>query len=344
MKSWSTFRSSSDIEARASAWIARRDAGMSPAETVEFARWAAEPRHAEVLAQHEQAWKIFDRPVSAGQGQALAGEFRARFARRRQRRTTVAAGCLASLFITGVLWRATLYEKAAPAPVANVAVVQPEKQVLPDGTIVELRPGAEIAVDYSGAFRRVSLRKGEAHYDVKKDATRPFIVQVAGVEVRAVGTAFSVELGTQTLAVLVTEGQVAVSAPEQTGSGKNTTADTSIAPLGLVDADHRLVIELAANTGSPPMIKPVDASEVAERLAWRAPRLEFTGTPLADAVALMNRYNQVKLVIADPVIAGLEVSGYFRADNYETFLHLIEQGLRLKSERVGHQILLRRAP
>jgi transmembrane sensor len=114
--------------------------------------------------------------------------------------------------------------------------------------------------------------------------------------------------------------------------------------LGLVDADHRLVVELAAESATRPVIVPVNSAEVAERLAWRAPRLEFTGAPLAEAVALMNRYNQVKFTIDDPSLASLEVSGYFRADNYETFLHLIEQGLGLKSERSGERIILRRAP
>jgi transmembrane sensor len=335
---------SPDVEATASAWIARRDAGMSPAEAEAFARWAADPRHAEVLARHEQTWRIFDRPVNSGQAPALADEFRARFAQRHRRRITFALASLATVFVVGFAWRQSLRESSPAAPDGNIAVVVPEKRVLPDGTIVELRRGAEIAVDYSGAFRRVSLRKGEAHYDVKEDASRPFVVEAAGVEVRAVGTAFSVDLNTQTVAVLVTEGQVAVRDTARAASGQTGSLLRADAALKLVDAAHRLVVELAPKTTSPPVVKPVDASEVAELLAWRAPRFEFTGTPLAEAVALMNRHNVVQLVIVDPAIAGLEVSGYFRADNDETFLRLIEQGLGLKSERDGHKVLLRRAP
>ena len=47
-----------DPEAAASAWIARRDAGLSDSEAAEFSRWAAEPQHARALARHDQAWQL----------------------------------------------------------------------------------------------------------------------------------------------------------------------------------------------------------------------------------------------------------------------------------------------
>jgi transmembrane sensor len=356
------FPSTSDIEAAASAWIARRDAGMTEAENAEFMRWAADPRHAAVLARHEQTWKIFDRPVNAGQGRALADEFRARFARqRRRRRATTTLAAVWCLFMVGFAWRWTVLEQTEPTHPAsggNAVVVLPETRTLPDGTVVELKSGAEIEIDYSGKFRRVYLRKGEAHYQVRENAARPFIVDVAGVKVRALGTAFSVELGPQAVAVLVTEGQVAVGSDvshqksavsagnneDPTDRMRSPTSD--LRPLSSdlrVNAGHRLVVELTAEVAPHPVVVPVTAPEVAERLAWRAPRLEFTGAPLAEAIALMNRYNRVQFVIDDPALRSLEVSGYFRADNHETFLRLIEQGFGLESERDGERILLRKA-
>jgi transmembrane sensor len=192
MKSSFMFPATSDLEATASAWIARRDAGMTPAESAEFIRWAADPRHAAILAQHEQTWRIFDRPTNAGQGRALADEFRARFAgRHRQRRAIAAVAAVSCLLIAGIAWRPPFPEKTTAAPAGNAVVVLPENRVLPDGTIVELKSGAEIAIDYNGEFRRVYLRKGEAHFQVTENTARPFIVDVAGIEVRAVGTAFS---------------------------------------------------------------------------------------------------------------------------------------------------------
>jgi transmembrane sensor len=368
----------SDVEAAASAWIARRDAGMTALEEAEFTRWAALPRHAAALARHEATWRIFNRPLSAGQGHALADEFRARFARQRRRRVAATLSAVSCLLMAGFVWRSAFSERAESAPGAIAVVVLPEKRTLPDGSLVELKSGAEIAVDYSGEFRRVSLLKGETHYQVAEDAARPFIVEVAGVEVRAVGTAFSVELGRKSVAILVTEGRVAVAAGrmaedgsqttevgDQTSEIRSETSDgtlhphsagahserrplTSSLPYSLapwyLDAGSRLVVDLSPEAAAPPVAVPVSAPEIAQSLAWRAPRLEFSAAPLAEAISLMNRYNRTQFVITDPSLAALEVSGYFRADNHETFLGLIEQGLGLKSERHGDTIILRKAP
>jgi transmembrane sensor len=83
-----------------------------------------------------------------------------------------------------------------------------ERLALPDGSRVELKDGSEVVVQYSASERRVKLTGGEAHFTVWKDKTRPFIVNAAGVEVRAVGTAFNVRLEAKSVEVLVTEGRV----------------------------------------------------------------------------------------------------------------------------------------
>lgn len=335
-------RLGAEIEAAASSWVAKRDAGMTFAEEAEFAHWMADGRNAEALKRHEATWSLFDRPVKAGQGAALAAQFRERFRKRRRRRVVALASTITCLLLGGLAWRwaAPMGEHAVPV---RSIVVAPERRTLPDGSVVELNVGAEISVDFSGPNRRVSLRRGEAHYEVAKDPNRPFIVEVGGVEVRAVGTAFSVELGKQAVAILVTEGTVAVDA--SLPPTKIVGAPVEAAPhgLGLVDAGNRLVVDLSPEAVSRSRLDPISPKETAERLAWRAPRLEFFGAPLAEAVAQMNRYNKIQFVVEDPAVGSLEVSGYFRADNYALFLELIEQGLSLKSERKGDTIYLHKA-
>src|SRR5690606_39177778 len=96
------------------------------------------------------------------------------------------------------------------APGASSIVSLPDRSVLADGSVVELRPGAQIAVDFTDQVRRLTLISGEAHFQVSKDPTRPSVVAAAGIEVRAVGTAFFVELAAATVEVVVTEGSVAI--------------------------------------------------------------------------------------------------------------------------------------
>ncbi|MBI4625960.1 MAG: FecR domain-containing protein, partial [Verrucomicrobia bacterium] len=250
--------SPSDFEVAASAWIARRDAGMTPDETEEFMRWKAVPAHAFALARHEKTWSFFERPAQIGQGASLVHEVRLRVARRRRRRAGAALAAAAALMVAGFVLRGPSPATAPLAsPVAPTAVVLlPETRILPDGSKAELRPGADLVVEFTRYVRRLSLRKGEAHFQVTKDPDRPFVVAVSGVEVRAIGTAFAVELNHTAVAVLVTEGRVKVDrfagpAGGTVPRGGPTPAAAPPLTLGSVDAGNRLVVELASASGLP---------------------------------------------------------------------------------------------
>lgn len=338
-----------DIEAAASAWIARRDAGMTLKEAEEFRCWKANPTHARALARHENTWSFFERASETGDGANLVREVRVRVARRRRKQMGAVAAVASALVVAGlVLWRSVGPTVPSASPLAATAVVlRPETRVLPDGSIVELKPGADLALEFTRHDRRISLRRGEAHFQVTKDPDRPFVVAAAGVEVRAIGTAFAVEMDQVTVAVLVTEGRVAVdrtAVPAQRLATSEVVVPEPARPgtLGAVDAGNRLVVEIGSSAAAPAIV-PISAQEAAERLVWRAPRLEFTGARLADAVALINRHNKVQLEIDDSAIADLEISGFFRSDNMATFLHLLERGLGVTSHLRGDTVGLRKA-
>ncbi|MDR2284720.1 MAG: FecR domain-containing protein [Sphingobacterium sp.] len=81
---------------------------------------------------------------------------------------------------------------------------------LSDGSKVWLSP--ESKVEYLSAFsaseRRVKLQ-GEAFFEVAKDPAKPFIVEVDGLEIKALGTAFSVRNYTEDAPqVVLTEGRL----------------------------------------------------------------------------------------------------------------------------------------
>ena len=326
------------IDAAASHWLARRDAGLTEDERREFNRWASDPRHASALSRHAQAWALLDRPSAHGTADAMIAELGQR-ARHRQRRRR--AWAIAGAF--GVILAAIGFQKldSIPAPQSLVAsttqaiTVWPKTRTLPDGSVVELRSGAQISVLFNEVSRRVVLQRGMAHFQVREDKSRPFVVVAQGIEVRAVGTVFAVQLETAQVDVLVTEGRVAVekTSPQATATG-------AVQPLALVDAGNRVVVATGKEQELKAVVTPLAETETKERLAWRATRLEFTGTPLAQAVTMMNRFNQVQFVISDPALAEMEVSGLFRADNTDAFLLLLEGSLDLKSRREGDRIVL----
>ncbi len=360
-----------EIAAVAARWVARRDAGLSAEEQAEFERWlTADARHSPALAHFSEVLSVFDRPRRSDVAAVVIREMdaRARRLRRHRLQAASAAATLVAIVVSIGLWSGS--HRVGPITgqlPAGAVAYQPERRVLPDGSIVELRDGAKIAVNLSPSLRQIELQLGEAHFQVAKDAGRPFIVKAGGIEVRAVGTAFSVQLGSRAVEVLVTEGRVALDTPaERPASASHALpASTSekteplaskrrASPLdGLnIDAGNRVVVEVTPQTMIAPIVLAVSIDEVAERLAWRNPRLEFSGTPLREAVALMNRSigaqtdsTRLRLVI-DPASRTLmeeRVSGTFRADNPALFARMLEKSLGVQVERRGtNEIVLRK--
>lgn len=339
MASKNTVISSPVLDA-AAAWLARRDIGFSSSEQSQFETWcAADPNHAAAVARLERSWSAMDRPLRAGAADEVLHGLETKARDRRRRRVRASAASAFVLMVAGLLW----YAPHRPATVSQPSgiVLVPAHRILSDGTKVELKGSASIAVEFTTAQRRVTLTQGEAHFQVTKDAARPFIVAVDGIEVRAVGTAFAVDRQSQRVEILVTEGRVAV-APRVVSAHAPDIAVPSPSSTFL-NAGESVAIALESSRAIAP-VSAVAAEEIAERLAWRSPRLEFTGTPLAEAVKLMNLHNRVQFVIEDASITKELVSGLFRADRTEGFIQALETGFGIEAERRGeNDIVLRRA-
>jgi len=251
--------------------------------------------------------------VSSGAAGEVVRHVEARRRRRVRRRIAGVAG-IACLGLVGA-WlfpRAPATLAIPPIAAVSTVVVAPETRTLADGSILELRPGAEIRVEYGPSSRRVVLRAGEVHFQVTKDAARPFVVVASGVEVRAVGTAFSVDLGKRAVDVLVTEGRVAVTSPPATVEATPAVA--------MVDAGQGTTVSLeVAGTAA---VRSVPSGERRERLNWRVPLLEFSGTPLAEAIPMFNRHGR-RLLVLDPTLGRLQLSGTLRADDTDSLFILL---------------------
>jgi transmembrane sensor len=259
--------------------------------------------------------------------------------RQRRRRRLAAAGALGVLLAVGTaLWQPARVATERPvAVVQTLAATVPRKEILDDGTIVELRDGARLVVAFTAEIRRVRLVSGEAHFKVAKNPQRPFVVEAGGIDVRAVGTAFGVQLSAQAVEILVTEGRVVVEKPAEATS---TEAAPRAHSFGRVDAGNKIIVEFTRPLALVPVV-PVTPSEIDERLAWRAPRLELNATPLAQALTFFNQHSGVRLTLADPEIGKLELSGSIRADNAEPLLHLLRHEFDLEADRYPGEIILR---
>lgn len=325
------------IETTAAQWVARRDAGLTPAEEENFSRWLQEDaRHAAAFTRFDETWLAVSRPRRTGGSLALAGELAA--LRRRRRTRILGAGGIAAvvLLAVGLLWGPRDGRGSAPAA-SRVVLLTPEVQTLPDGSVVELKPGAKIAVEFTAAFRRVRLMQGEAYFAVVKNPARPFVVvAAAGIEMRAVGTAFAVQRSEGSVGLLVTEGRVSVDrspAPGTVATVAPSASTVQPASLVLVDAGHRLEIDSSVPPAGPLQVNPVSADELAERLAWRTRLAEFSGAPLGEVVAFINSHTRARYVIEDAELARVPLSGVFRLEDSAAFVLMLETGFGVQAER-----------
>ena len=330
--------SSQALAEQASLWLARRDRGLTPAEQDDYMQWiVADPRHAEAMMQHAAAFERMMHLYEWQPWHTTEGNPDLFAPRRRVRWWPWAASVvLAAAAAVGLSFIYSWHAPAAPAVTSYLQVN--ERLALPDGSRVELKDGSRIVVQYSDRERRVKLAGGEAQFSVWKDATRPFVVEAGGIEVRAVGTVFNVRLEDRTVAVLVTEGRVKVNREPPAATSGGSVAEVMLA------AGEQTAVPLAVDAvQAAPVVVPATSEQISQSLAWQTPRLQFWETPLAEAVAEFNRLNRFQIVIGDAELGGRLIGGTFRPDNVEGFVRLLETTLDVRSDRRGdHETVLRR--
>lgn len=174
---------------------------------------------------------------------------------------------------------------------------------LADGSRVLVNTDSEVRVDYHQGERGIELIRGEAYFEVAKDPARPFVVRTEGALVRALGTKFTVRRIARETEVVVTEGRVQV-LRDSTASG---------APLAVqVDPGKRAVVS-SAQPG--PQIASIDT---ARATAWTVGNVEFEDAHLAEVIHDVNRYSVTQLVMADPTLTSVRVTGRFRIGDLES--------------------------
>ena len=200
---------------------------------------------------------------------------------------------------------------------------------LPDGSRLRLDTATRAEVTLYRTRREVRLPEGQAVFQVHKDAARPFDVLAGPLKVTVIGTRFSVRhtpgmLDDGGVRVAVEEGRVRVArASAGTHAGRHARTDTGSAsadaPANGADASGAAwsadVIELGAGQqvasdayGRLGSIAQVAAAGIAP---WREGRISFQDTPLSAAIAEFERYGPTGLVIADPEVGALRLTGTF---------------------------------
>jgi transmembrane sensor len=329
------------IRDQAIAWIVRRDRGLSAQETKEFFEWrSADPRNSAAIDRSSWAW----------------GKLQVPGRERRERvftditRVPWAVGAISGMAAAGVIFLGIWSQRPAlpdgPPKTEFVAATFPvTTRVLSDGSTVRLPKGSEITTSFSPQERRVTVSRGDAYFEVTKDARRPFVVVAGQVHVHAVGTAFAVRMKPGDVDVLVTEGIVAIQAEiELAVSGVTKGGTTSLVTAGgvtptivrpptTVIAGQRASVRIAAGEEPQTVVIPLNASELNGLLQGQESLIEFDGATLRMIADQFERRTGAKIDFSDITVGETRLGGSFPPHDLEGFLALLGENYGIKATR-----------
>ncbi len=331
--------SSEVVETMAARWLARQDTGeWTAADQSALENWLEESTaHTVAYVRLEAAWaradryKVLGAGVPAGQvPRPEAFELSAYFSRRGLRQPrhglsrlrALSAGVVVVLGAAVALYLASNRGPDYKTPVGGTASVP-----VADGSHVTLNTDSAIRVLLTSTERHVQLDQGEAYFEVARDPARPFVVSAGTKRVVVLGTKFSVRRLGNNLRVAVTEGKVRIEEqPLLTGAAQSLTM---LAAGNIANTEEGSIL-----------VQRESPAEVEESLSWRSGYLTFRENTLRDAVAEFNRYNSRRMVIEDPAVGDIRLSGRFRTTENDAFVRLLEGGFPIHAERLDHEIIL----
>lgn len=309
--------------AGAAYWLNHRRSGDMTAEDMRaFQVWLdRDPANRAAYEELERMWGALGAAIDDPQIMAAREEDARRVGRRvRLRWAAVAAGVVA--LVGGFVavdrdlplprlpadQRAAFSEQVAHGPTEfRTSIGQRTTVTLPDHSTVTLDTDSVLRVLDSADERLVSLDKGRAFFKVAKDHRRPFVVLADGHRIRALGTAFDVQVGPDKFQVTLVEGRVKVETP----SPKRPDA---------VTAELRPGQRLAVIEDAPKLVQV----DLRTETSWHTGRLTFVRDPLSEAVEEMNRYSDKKIVFRDGKIPDKSIIGVFRAGDVDRFARAVE--------------------
>jgi transmembrane sensor len=213
------------------------------------------------------------------------------------------------------------------------AIGQQQTLSLADGSTIAINTDSQVQVDYSDPLRKIRLLRGDAFFTVAPNTRRPFEVFAANDVVRAVGTAFAVSLQGVELSVTVSKGQVDVATndarPESAGATSAQSPSLSH-PLASLKAGQTATFGRALAIEA----HEISAPELRRRLSWHEGYLVYSGQPLNEVVAEVNRYSPVTLEIADPKLKTLAIGGRFKVGDLEAVCDALQSNFGIRIVRV----------
>lgn len=205
--------------------------------------------------------------------------------------------------VGGSYWWLT--SSIAPAPNYTYVSVLPgnkSKLTLPDGTSVTLNGNSQLRYDVEPKkHREVVLMKGEAYFDVAKDANCPFRVHVNDMQIEVLGTQFNVRLNEDAIETALFSGAVQLSSDSllqdyQLRPGKKSIYRPEAHQITICDNDGL-----------------TDAR-------WKDGYLAFNSLPFSKVLQEIENWYGVKFQLRNQHLANDKLTGAFYKETLESVL------------------------
>ena len=205
-----------------------------------------------------------------------------------------------------VLWQYRLHNDSALA-YTTLAVPAGERMnlILSDGTTVIVNGSSKIAYPekFAAKTRAVTLIEGEAYFDVKHDAAKPFIVTAKGIRINVLGTAFNVRAYSflKNVQVTVTRGKVSVCRPHE--------------PVVMLLPDDQVTVQAAALSTIKAHIRADDYA------GWVHGKYRFDNESLGNVASALESYYKVHIGFAEESIKDIRFTSVFEnTDKFDDLL------------------------
>lgn len=234
-----------------------------------------------------------------------------------------AAVALLVMLGAGTFGIITLIQKGLQMTVVSSGTNDQTQITLPDGSRVFLNAGTKLtyARNFNLRSREVRLT-GEAYFDVRHNADKPFIIYTGKAGIKVLGTSFNVQAfkSSGKVEVFVESGSVQLFETENAGN-------TVIIEPGFVGSMENSIVEKQKNTDE-------------NYMAWKTRRLIFNNTELEKVASGIQDVFKVKVIFEDPAMARCKIGSNFENESLENVLEAICTIYNWKWERKGDRVIL----
>ncbi len=188
---------------------------------------------------------------------------------------------------------------------------------LPDGSHVWLNSGSilKYPVPFANDIRQVELT-GEAYFDVRKDASHPFVVNAGTMNIEVKGTKFNV-----------------VNYPDEATT--EMILESGSVQLFSGDYENRKTIikvkpgEMASYDKSANELK-ISKVEVDKYMAWKNGTLIFRDDKMDEVVRKLNRWFNVEIILQSPQLKEYIYTATYREETLAQILELLKISAPIK--------------